>query len=166
MSSHRILPLTLIFLLLAARSYAQKGSWDAVEKLSPGTPISVLPERGHRFRCDFREATDDHLACEVVRHLAPCLVCQLAPRLSREDLTQSVVFDRRAVRQVHQEHPSANAALGVAIGGGIGVGLGSLGGDKVYRPVGQVFFGGLLAVIGAAIGKGAPIIRGTAIFER
>jgi hypothetical protein len=88
-TSHKM---KIISLLLAVLMYvpgvqAHTGDWQAVEKLTPGTRISVRAQ--HRTRCVFQRATDDELACKrLYRSLA---------------LSSEIVFDRESAREVRLE---------------------------------------------------------------
>jgi hypothetical protein len=124
------------------------GSWDQVENLAPGTPISVL-ER-HRIHCQFESATDDELAC-------------------RSDSRISLLFTipRSQIAQVTLDMSDSNhVAAGALIGGGIGAALGALrSGDPHARGAAALFGGGLGALFGGSFGKAIPAKRGPILYE-
>ncbi len=89
----------LAFLIMASRTQAQTGDWQAVENVRPGSRISVRAK--YRVRCIFQRATQDELVCERIQS-----------GLIRISLSE-ITFDRWSVREGRLE-PSdeANAAVG------------------------------------------------------
>jgi hypothetical protein len=139
-----------VFVLLPI-GYAQKGNWQSVESLAPGTSISI--QARHRFHCKFLTASDDAISCE--QSLS-------ALRVSRE-----FAFDRTEIKQVRVEHPTASMFLGAAIGAGAGVGYGSTGGSGTLTKAGTEFVGGaLFGFLGGVVGRETHIIPGTIIYQK
>jgi hypothetical protein len=157
MRQPRILCLTIAFIVLAASGYAQTGTWQVVETIPAGTPISVLAQKrhqhSHRFRCDFIWATDDEIACQ--------------PGGINRILRGAMVFEHQDVLDVHLEHPSASTLAGAAIGVGLGVGLGATGTNGAVTRTGAALgLGGIFGLVGGVIGRNLPIVRGTVVYRR
>ncbi|HEY0796377.1 MAG TPA: hypothetical protein VGD64_11405 [Acidisarcina sp.] len=145
---------------------ARRGSWQDVENLPPGTQISVNPLHGMRFRCVFESANDHELICEPPQPPYLCMSCALLTGVVRPVSYGPIHFDPKFVRDVHIEHPGGNTAIGVAIGAGLGIVLGTQGVHGADRRPSQVVFGLLLGTAGGFIGRHVPIIRGTVVYER
>jgi hypothetical protein len=153
-TSHKM---KIISLLLAVLMYgpgvqAHTGDWQAVEKLTPGTRISVRAQ--HRIRCVFQRATDDELACKrLYRSLA---------------LSSEIVFDRQSVREVRLERSDeANGAVGALIGAGAGAAVGASNGKgTATREGGALLLGSIGAIAGWFIGADFHILHGKSIYKR
>ena len=147
------LAVSFAIILFTQSVQAQKGDWSAVERLRPGTPISV--KFRSRARCIFESATDDYLVCE---------------RLPRGPIwfgPSELKFSRRIIHEVRLEHSDcANAAVGTAVGAGVGfavgTGLPSRGGSRL---VSGGFLGILFGAIGHAFGSDFPISHGAVIYK-
>ncbi len=144
--------------MLAPSALAQKGDWQAVKNLSPGTKISV---RYTHFpihnMCIFQGATDDQLVCERILR---------GP--SRVFIPPEAIYDRKRVREVHLENSDAvNTAAGVAIGAGAGAALGALNGNgAVTRGGGALLLGGIGGIVGGFAGRDFPIVHGRVVYRR
>lgn len=139
-----------VFVLLPI-GYAQKGNWQAVESLAPGTSISI--QARHRVHCNFLGADNNSISCEQ--------------NLSALRVSHEFAFDRTEVRQVRVEHPAASMFLGAAIGAGAGVGYGSTGGSGSLTKGGTELVGGaLFGFLGGVVGRETHIIPGTIIYQK
>ncbi|MBV9265172.1 MAG: hypothetical protein JO061_03285 [Acidobacteriaceae bacterium] len=134
---------------LFSSAQAQTSDWKSVEKLAPGTTVSVL-ERA-RGACEIVQVTDSELICH--RGLA--------------GHSGTYVIRRAKVREVRLEHPDRNHMFtGALIGGITGGVLGFVAGDTASDPEirGYARFYGILAgaciggVIGHAIHKHGPVV--------
>ena len=137
----RILGLPLLLAVLVTSAVAQgnsKGGWDAVRRLDRGTSISLKAKRD--VKCEFVDATEVKLFCDQIKWLRA---------------SDRLVFDRVDIRQVRvredlpdDSNPTANAAIGAALG----VGLGAIA--NAAHPEsgtdGRFLFGVMGAVIGGA----------------
>ncbi|MBV9301215.1 MAG: hypothetical protein JOY62_08120 [Acidobacteriaceae bacterium] len=117
----------------------QTDDWQAVEKLAPGTSISIV--KRVRQGCELVKVTDAQLACD--RHIG-------------QD-ERALVFARDEVREVRLEEPEDNrviagAIIGAAAGGLIGFAGGSQARDPEARGYARVYGIPLGAVIGGLIG--------------
>jgi hypothetical protein len=150
----------LLLLLSASSALAQKGDWEAVKNLPPGTPISV--KYGHFLihnRCLFQKATDDRLFC--VRLLYGASAVFVPP---------DAIYERKKIREVRLEHSDAsNMAVGAAIGAVVGGALGAAGSADTHvraRVTLGLLLGGGGAVIGGFLGRDFPIRHGKVIYCR
>jgi hypothetical protein len=135
------LVLTVLVLLPGARGQvqAQTGDWQAVQKLNPGTRISVRAQ--HRFPCLLEYATADELSCKVPDN-----------RLIR--LPYKITIRRGDIREIRLESSQAKDGwIGAGIGAGMGVVLGASTGKRSPIPA----LGG--AMIGGVVGTMVPIFR-------
>jgi uncharacterized protein YcfJ len=119
---------------------AQTNQWRDVEKLWPGTPISVV----NRLRQD----------CELVKVTDLELICD--EEIGRE--TRRRVFVRDKVQEVRLEMPEDNKMIAGAIAGGVVGGLvGFLGlqqsRDPETRGYGRAYGIPIGAIIGGVVGK-------------
>ena len=149
-----IVPLLLLLLLLGLTAGAQTDDWRAVQKLTPGTHISV--KAGFRFLCVFQEATDDALVCEAPqRNLI---------RTGRSTYTVA----RSSVREARLEHTdTSNAAFGALVGGGAGAAIGaSVKNRTPDRVKGALLLGGVGALLGGGLGRDFPILHGEVVYKR
>jgi outer membrane lipoprotein SlyB len=93
---------------------SQTDDWGSVEKLAPGTSISVV-KRAARLGCDLVNVTNSELTCD--RTIG--------------GYTRTYVFNRAQVRQVRLEAPEDNHLIsGVVAGAAVGGLLGFLGGGQ------------------------------------
>jgi outer membrane lipoprotein SlyB len=139
----------LCILRLPAR--AQTYQWQDVEKLVPGTPVSVVKRT--RQGCELVKATDSELTClkDIGR------------------VTRTLVFARDQVREVRLEIPAHNkiivgAIAGAVVGGLLGILGGQTSDDPEARGYARAFGIPVGAFVGGAIGKhihrhGAVIYR-------
>ena len=144
-------------MLLTSYAQAQKGDWQAVKELPPGTMISVKSGYffGHDPLCVFEKATEDRLECELVLH---------GP--SRIFLPSDAVYNRKRILEVRVEHSEdSNVLIGAAIGGGIGAGLGAAR-TPAERGAGALIFGLSGAALGGLLGRDFPIFHGKVIYRR
>jgi hypothetical protein len=117
----------------------QANDWRSLEKLAPGTSISVVKQG--RQGCELRRVTDSQLACD--RHIG--------------EVDRTVVFARDQVREVRFEEPEHNRMItGAIIGAAAGALVGFLGGGQASDPEarGYARFYGIPigALVGGAIG--------------
>ena len=148
----RIIQSTIAFLLLVTNAQAQTGSWQAVEELPPGAPISVQVRL--RLQCNFRYATEDELVCDFREH----------PRLG----IGPMVFRRKTVRQVRMERAEASMLAGAAIGAGVGAAAGASVNPQRsgYTRGGSAFLlGGIGGIIGGFVGKDFPFLHGKVVYQ-
>jgi hypothetical protein len=143
---------------------AQTNDWTVLEKLSPGTCISVLTDR--RQGCEFLDATDAELSCDR--------------QIGRD--TRLLTFGRAQVHEVRLEGnrhsrkflgTMTGAMIGAAIGASLGYAFSARSSDaetRVYSPViGFVAGGAMGAGIGTGIGErteqcGKP--HGTVVYRQ
>lgn len=133
--------------------------WGGVVLLAPGTPISVLVGR-HWHRCSFDWADQNSLKCWMdrpARYLTPDTMAASAP-----------VFRREGVTKVRLEKKRDGTLIGAAIGGGLGVLPGAIGGGNGhYTQGGREIVGGAFgALFGGVVGHYIPIRSGKVIYVR
>lgn len=136
---------------LGLPAWAQANPWLDVEKLGPGTPISVVQRA--RQECELVAATDLELTCD--RDIA--------------GQTRRLVFVRDRVEEVRLEMPQHNrmipgAIIGAIAGGLIGLVAGQQPSDPEARVYARIYGIPMGAVIGGVIGRyihrhGAVIFR-------
>jgi hypothetical protein len=142
MRNKRNVTLLAASLLLASSTLAQVRSWQNVQGLPPGAPISV--EAAHRISCTFDAATDEELVCEQTIRSNFMLPGSYRYR-----------FERRSVRQVRMERPEKGALIGAGIGAAAGAALGAATWhpQSGYTHGGTTFISGALgALFGGVIG--------------
>ncbi|MBZ5653981.1 MAG: hypothetical protein LAO56_01745 [Acidobacteriia bacterium] len=153
-------------LLLTSLSLAQKGDWQAVKDLPPGTRISILA--GHAFirdTCFFLTATDDQLVCGRTLHGHPRIGIVFP-------IPNEAVYERSRVREVRLEHGEAvdalNPLIGGAIGAGVGVGIGAAAPNNggLTRGGAALVTGTVGAVAGSVLGGVFPVVRGKVVYRR
>jgi hypothetical protein len=154
MRQKRNISLLTASLLLASCAPAQVKSWQNVQDLPAGTPISVKAE--HRIRCVFVIATDQELVCE------PPIPGQFMFPGSHQ-----VRLERRSIHEVRRGRvdrgrPNKGDLIGAGIGAGIGVGIGS----RCTTYCGNVT--ALLGILGAAFGAGIghAVAQGEVIYRQ
>ncbi|MGD0901329.1 MAG: hypothetical protein ABR924_00180 [Terracidiphilus sp.] len=132
MKNQQIVLLFFASLMAASGAAAQTLDWQAVEKLSPRTWISVETQK--RTECSFQRATDDMLYCEF-QHVN-WMFGAVGPKTVH-------VFDRaeiREVRIVYFDYSSRPPSLLFALEGGGGLDsthqASSFAGVKVSGPIG------------------------------
>lgn len=153
--------LLLALALFVSCAHAQKGSWQAVEKIRSGTPISVMDQQRDRLMCYFEHATDDQLLCRTL------------PRGSGFPFPTPVerydaLFNRRDVREVRLEHAvGTNALIGSGIGGAVGAAV-VVRLDKSVGPKGGVVVSASMigALLGAVVGIDHPFFHRKIIYKR
>lgn len=161
MKRTNIVLILLAPLLLASTVLAQKGDWQAVKNLPPGTRISV--KTGHLFanQCYFLSATDDQLVCERVLHGRRRMIIPPIPN--------DAVYERSKVRRVRLERGEVvNGLAGAGIGAGIGAALGASGGNgTLTRGGGALLIGSIGALMGGMYGStGGTVIHGRVVYRR
>jgi hypothetical protein len=142
-------------LLSVPAARAQTGDWGAVKKLAPGTRISV--KTSVRLVCYFESATDEHLYCDMHRHV----------RYATVDSGRH--YDRKRIREVRLEHSEdGDAAVGALVGAGAGaaIGAGVPGNGTVTRGGRMLLLGGFGVIVGGALGKDFPIAHGRVVYRR
>jgi hypothetical protein len=147
----------MVCLLFAAGAQAQKGDWQAVKELAPGTTISIKSGHffGHDPLCIFERATNDRLECELVLR---------GP--SRIFLPSDAVYNRNRILEVRIEHSEDwNVLTGAAIGGGIGATVGAVS-FRYARGPGALLYGLGGAGIGGLLGRDFPVFHGKVIYRR
>ena len=146
----------LIPLLLAPLTLAQRGDWQAVKNLAPGTRISVKA-RGvfAQSLCDFERATDNQLFCERAWR-------------SRSFASPESVYDRKMVGEVRLEHTDRlNAATGAVVGGGVGAAIGATAGNgSLTRGGGALLLGGIGALVGGTFARDFPVKHSKVIYRQ
>jgi len=145
------------FLLCAWGLHAQKGDWQAVKVLPPGTTISVKTGHffGHDPLCVVARVTDERLVCELLVH---------GP--TRIFMPSEAVYDRKRILDVRVEHSEeTNVLTGAAIGGGLGAGLGAAR-SRTARGAGALLYGLGGAGIGGLLGRDFPVFHGRVIYRR
>lgn len=155
MRHKRNITLLAASLLLASSALAQGQSWQNVQDLPPGAPISV--KATHRIPCSFVAATNEELVCErIIRgHFVVPASYQFR-------------FERRSIREVRMERPDRGALIGAGIGAGAGAAIGAAAwhAQSGYTRGGTaLILGGLGAVIGGAIGHEHPLAHGEVIYR-
>lgn len=156
----RVILSLLAPLLLASLAAAQKGDWQAVKNLPPGTRISVKAEHFLTNTCFFLNATDDQLVCERTLHGRR--------RMLNQPIPYQAFYERSKVREVRLEHSEAlNGLAGAGIGAGIGAAVGASNGNgTLTRGGGALFLGGIGALIGGGFGSAFPVIHGKVVYRR
>lgn len=164
------IPFTLLMVFLVPAAAARKRSWYAVEKLPPGTSISVKSV-WLRTQCTFVSATDDELDCDpvppsepVYRPWPPAPFPLPYPPASRPGLA---VYRREDVLEVRLEHSvPVNVLTGVGIGAAAGAGAGAANDSGTLTRGGGALLGGLIGgLIGGVIGRNSPIFHRGVIFK-
>jgi hypothetical protein len=130
----------------------QTNDWRSVERIVPGTPISVL-ERGRRG-CDLVQVTDSELSCD--QHIGGDW--------------RRIRFQRDRVREVRLEEPQHNKMLlgtvaGAAVGGLIGFAAGGQSSDPETRGYARVYGIPIGAVVGGLIGH-AIHLHGPVVYRQ
>jgi outer membrane lipoprotein SlyB len=120
--------------------HAQTSDWSAVEKIPPGTSISVV--KRVRQGCELAKVTDSELACD--RQIG--------------EVERRLVFARGEVQEVRLEEPEHNRMIaGAIIGGVVGGLVGFIGGGQAGDPEARGYARALGipidAVLGGAIGR-------------
>lgn len=118
---------------------AQTNQWQNVEKLAPGTPISVVKRA--RQGCELVGVTDLELTCDQ----------------DIGQVTRRLVFLRDQVREVRLEVPEHNrmiagALVGAALGGLLGL-LAQQSSDPETRGYARVYGIPIGALVGGAVGR-------------
>lgn len=131
---------------------AQTNDWHSVEKLTPGTSISVVK----RVR----------MGCELVRVTGSELTCDR----SIGEATRRYVFKQAQVREVRLEESERNQMItGALVGAVLGGVLGFVGGNQLSDKEGKGYarFYGIPigAFVGGAIGH-AIHRHGTVVYRR
>jgi hypothetical protein len=140
-----------VVLLLGSVSPAQTADWRAVERLNPGTPISV--KNRFRIQCDFIYATKSELACE--------------PRLQGRIPRGPMVFHRNSIHEVRIERVEASTIAGAAIGAGAGAALGaSAHNGSSTRSGGAFLIGTIGGIVGGFAGKAFPFLHGEVVYQK
>jgi len=140
----RLVMAVAISSLAASAACAQKGDWQAVENLKPGTVVSVKTR--HRYPCTVDRVTSDALFCERSR---PFLVPIRVPSS----------FSRAEIREVRLEHnQSKDAWIGAGVGAAAGASLGAAS-NHVSRFGGGLFGGLGGGMVGALVGATIPIVH-------
>lgn len=161
----------LLFGFLTPVAGARKPSWEIVEKLPPGTSISVKSD-WLRTQCTFVRATDDELVCQPVPPMQPAYrpwpplpIPIPYPPAPPPDLA---VFRRQDVIEVRLEHSvPTNVLTGMAIGAGAGAGLGAANGSGTLTRGGSALLGGLIGgLVGGVIGRNSPLFHRGVIYKR
>ena len=134
---------------------AQTNDWQAVERIVPGSAISIsiLDHRGRR-ECVVLKVRDSDLACE----------------LQRGNFSRRITFLRSEIRDIRLEYPEdgrtiTGALIGSAAGGILGGVIAAASKDpetRVLTPVVGVFDCGAL---GAGIGRGIHR-HGAVLYQR
>ena len=118
-------------------------SWQNVQGLPPGAPISV--KVAHRIACTFVAATDEELVCEQIMRANFMLPGSYRFR-----------FERRSIRQVRMERSDKGALIGAGIGAGAGAVIGAVACHAeppgCTRGIAALLLGGLGAGFGAGLG--------------
>jgi len=162
MRTRRLSYYTLVLLLVPSIAQSQTRDWGAVQKLRPGSAISVKTAGSHRLWCDFDHADDEALSCEHIVH-----------SVSYSGSVEIVVA-RRDVQEVRLEHSDrANAidgaVLGAVVGGAAGGAIGGIvkpRGNGTTAAIGALMLGGMGATFGSAFGKDFPMRHGKVVYQR
>ena len=171
MRTQHLISFVLITAFLVPAAGARKRSWENVEKLPPGTSISVKSV-WLRTQCTFVSATDDELDCDpvppsgpVYRSWPPAPFPIPYPPASRSGLA---VYRREDVLEVRLEHSvPVNELTGVGIGAAAGAGAGAANDSGTLTRGGGALLGGLIGgLIGGVIGRNSPIFHRGVIFKR
>ncbi len=134
-----------------AAARAQRNQWQDLEKLAPGTPISVVKRA--RQDCELVKVTDLELTCDK----------------DIGQITRRLVFLRDQVREVRLEMPEHNKMIvGAVAGAAVGGLLGFLGGQQSSDPEGRAYARIYGIPIGASVGGviGSHIHRHGAVVYR
>ncbi|HEV2488411.1 MAG TPA: hypothetical protein VGT03_01270 [Candidatus Acidoferrales bacterium] len=166
-----IISLLLLFEFLAPAASAHKRSWEAVEKLPPGTSISVKSD-WLRTQCTFVSATDDQLVCQPVPPMQPLYgpwprtpFPVPYPPAPPPDLA---IYRREDIREVRLEHSvPVNVLTGLGIGAGVGAGLGASNDSGTLTRGGGALLGGLIGgLVGGVIARNAPLFHRGVVYKR
>lgn len=166
-----IIALAILLGFCVHTASARKRSWETVEKLPPGTSISVKSD-WLRTQCTFLRATDDELVCQPVPPMQPVYrpwplspIPIPYPPAPPPDLA---VFRRQDIIEVRLEHSvPTNVLTGVAIGAGAGAGLGAANGSGTLTRGGSALLGGLIGgLVGGVIGRNSPLFHRGVIYKR
>ena len=160
-------PLLLAEIALALQAGAQAApqrqnagdDWGRVVRIVPGTPISVLVGR-HWRHCNFDRADAETLQCWIdppSGYLTAATMAASAP-----------VFQREDVGKVRLDKKRDGTLMGAAIGGGLGVLPGAIGGGNGYSTQGgrEVVGGVFGAIFGGVIGHYLPTRHAVVIYAR
>ncbi|HZS54662.1 MAG TPA: hypothetical protein VFA65_09685 [Bryobacteraceae bacterium] len=129
---------------------AQTGDWGDVEKLAPGTSISVVKRHGG-INCTLARVTDSELDC-IWQH---------------DYVNRRYVFVRNQLRELRLDKPEhthmiAGAIIGAAAGGLAGLVVATRSNDPETRVAAPAIFalgiGSLAAGIGYCIHQHGPVI--------
>lgn len=138
----------------APHPYNPKSDWSTVERLAPGTPISI--QLGHGWHhCAFNQANEEYIQCSM--DPAPLPGGILAPPM---------VYHRAAVRKIRLENAAGSMLLGGLIGAGAGAGLGALHDTDTNRSANATIGAAVGGLLGGLIGRFAPLVHGHVIYER
>jgi len=118
MNNQQIVLLILAALMTASGSAAQTLDWEAVEKLSPRTWISVETQK--RTQCELQRATSEKLYCQIKPE---DWLSAFSERYS-EKRQKNLVFNREEIREVRivpfdYSHGPLNLLLAAGGGGGL-----------------------------------------------
>jgi hypothetical protein len=153
----RIILSVIVVLAFVPRAQAGKGDWRAVEKLQPGSRISIkIFSSPFRLICFFVRATDQTLTCELPQHG----YVAIGP--------SEITSNRGHVREVRLEFDEeADAAIGAAIGAGVGAAVGASKNSKTStRGERAVVLGIVGGAIGGIFGKDFPVFHGKIVYQR
>ena len=125
----------------AADSRNGSGNWDNLKKLAPGDDIRIVLNDAKSYRAKFQSVSDEAIVVRLV--------------------TGEQTFTRENVLRVStkgQSHRLRNAALGAAIGVGVGfaAAAGTSRNDPEAQAIGYVLIPPALGGAGAAVGAILP----------
>lgn len=139
----------------APQPYNPRSDWSTVERLAPGTPISI--QLGHHWQhCAFNQADEEYIQCSIDPGPPPPIGI-LAPPM---------VYHRAAVRKIRLEKVAGSMALGLVIGAGAGAGLGALHDTDTTRAGNTTVGAAIGGLVGGLIGRFAPLVHGRVIYQR
>lgn len=145
-----VLVATAALVLLTSAVAQSKGDWDAVRRISRGTPIVVKAWRN--AKCEFRDATDEQLFCDD-------------PLLG-----DVLTFNRRDIRQIRLEFTGEiKGHIGAAVGAAIGAAIGAAAHNdhSGYTRGGDAINAALAGGVGGwLIARNAPIFHRGVIYKR
>jgi hypothetical protein len=146
----------LVLLLNVSNARAQKGDWQAVKDLAPGTRISV--KMSLRMICFIVRATEEEVVCASHLH-GPVGTISYDRR-----------YDRQRIREVRLElSEETGVAVGALVGAGAGAVVGAVAGGRggnVTRTGGAVLAGAIGAILGGALGRDFPVVHGQVVYKR